>query len=242
MFNSHSPDKVTVAEGSLEELFLLAQCACGGESGATVQVPAEVSEQIILEEWAERNCILLAQKEFDLFLCEGSFTSAEGGDEHDVFTGSDQVAIVKVTKTTSGYGARSLLLNYLENLVFSNIIFGDDIHLLAVIDDGDPGKVLKIAIAQPFIKGRPASQEEITVYMEGMSFHRIGEHSYKHPCGTTVHDARPANVFVSEDGWVFPIDVQILRGEKYVYYMLCSYINLLAKQASRKAMSTAFPH
>lgn len=230
MFNSHSPDKVTVAEGSLEELFLLAQRACGSEAGAALQTPAESPEQDLLGEWAERNGLLLTQEEFDLFISEESCTANAGGDEHDVFVARDNVAIVKVTKTASGYGARSLLLDYLENLVFSNLIFGDSIHLLAVIDNGEPDKVLKIAIAQPFIKGRPASQDEITAYMEEMLFHRTNEHSYKHPCGTIVHDARPANVFISEDGWVFPIDVQIFGGEKYVYYTLCRYINLLAKR------------
>lgn len=221
-------NKSSITRSPLEELFDLALKTCVCEDRTTGSYALQETEQNILSEWGSKNGLLISKEGFELFLLEGSFEAREGGNEHDVFTSPGNVGILKVTKTENGYGARSRLVNYLENLIFSNILFGDNIHLLGIIDEKNARQVLKLMIAQPFIEGNPASQQQITNYMSCMRFEKIAEHSYKHPCGTTIHDARPDNVFISPDGLIFPIDVQVINGGNYLYHLICLYICSLA--------------
>ncbi len=125
---------------------------------------------------------------------------------------------MKITNTPCGYGARSRLVDYLENLLMANILFGDDFRLEGILF-GD-AEMPYLIISQPFIKGCRADEESICRYWESLDFFPCGRYSYRHACGTLIADARPDNVYRSESGDIIPLDVQVLHGERYLQYML----------------------
>ena len=158
-----------------------------------------------------------------------AYEAHTGGNEHDLFVprGNELTYILKLTNTPNGYGAKSALADYLENLVFSNIIFGDDVHLIALVkpDQEKAIRVIRLLIAQPFIIGSEASESHIQEYMKQLGFLPLGRpHSFMHPCGTKIYDARPANILEGADGMIFPIDVQIVNGANYVHYSLSALL------------------
>lgn len=72
---------------------------------------------------------------------------------------------------------------------------------------------LQFLVSQPFIAGVEASDAQIEVYFIERGFERCAKDSFSVMMGGrlwTVADARPANIYISSQGIIFPIDVQIL--------------------------------
>ena len=156
------------------------------------------------------------------------FCSNGGGNEHDVLIQPSGRRVLKITQPGNGYGARSRLTDYLENHLMANILFGDDIRVEYIVYGTHREDMPMIVVSQPFIEGTRASEEEISSFWESLDFRKCSRHSFRHPCGTTIHDARPDNIYRSPDGFLFPIDVQVLHGMRYLRYKL---LQLLAGQA-----------
>jgi len=101
------------------------------------------------------------------------------------------------------------------NLDRCNRFFGDAIRFEGFLgrEDGDA-----VVTSQPMILGRPATQDEIATFFEGLGFARsdqpnaferlrVGGRDY------LIADARPDNVVTQEGtGLVCPIDVHIVIG------------------------------
>ena len=110
----------------------------------------------------------------------------------------------------------------------ANILFGDDIRVEYIVYGTRMEDMPMIVVSQPFIEGTRAGDEEISSFWESFDFKGCGPHAYRHPCGTTIYDARPDNIYRSSDGYLFPIDVQVLHGMQYLRYKL---LQMFAGQA-----------
>jgi hypothetical protein len=110
----------------------------------------------------------------------------------------------------------ALPLEYLERLTLQNQIFADNLRFVGIA--GNAGQ-RRIVTRQELVQGRPARWEEIIRMMEELGFtklrhnHGIGyEDSYAFLRNdVVVFDLRPANVFVTDDDVVIPVDTIPVR-------------------------------
>lgn len=156
------------------------------------------------------------------WLHEESIRLRIGGVEHDIIQDRHSGTVLKFTKPDkSAYavnfdlGTPSLVLatplEYLDRLHLQNLIFGDNLRFVGIA--GSEGQ-RRIVTRQDIVSGKPAWWEEIVRMMSDLGFtklrhnHGIGyEDSYAFlRDDVVVFDLRPANVFVTEDGIVVPID------------------------------------
>ncbi len=190
------------------------------------------AEQDTLSEYVERTGMGTSAEDFQIKGSQLGYTLLGGGNEHDVLLDTASDRVLKITNTPCSYGARSRLVDYLENLLMANILLGDDFRLEGILSSD--GAMPYLIISQPFIKGSKADEASIRNYWEKLGFHPCGCHSYLHACGTLVADARPDNVYRTQTGDIIPLDVQILHGERYLQYML---LNLLACTPSARQLT-----
>lgn len=222
----------TAARATLRELFEVSYIASRDDAcaGASFEQKFQYEQEGILRFVQSRGNSIYTEEDIrETFTKNGAYSACEGGNEHDLLIPirSEEVCILKLTNTPNGYGAKSALVDYLENLVFSNIIFGDDIELVGFVEPSPEKdiRVIRLLISQPFVLGNEASDEHIAAYMAGFGFYPMSRpYSYEHACGTRVYDARPANVLEDDNGNLFPIDVQIKHGERYVYNRLLTML------------------
>jgi hypothetical protein len=135
-----------------------------------------------------------------------------GGDEHDVFYEPLTGRVIKVTKNPQSFGAQGSAYGYLRNQERCNAFFADSIRFEGILqtETGDA-----LVISQPFVRGEPASAEQIIGYFSAHGFKKTRQDCFELglPDGRQVliADARPANVLVQEDsGLLLPIDVQVI--------------------------------
>jgi hypothetical protein len=156
------------------------------------------------------------------FLHQGLTPDLKGGVEHDVTFDDATGTVLKFTKPDkAAYAvnfdlgtpkmASATPLDYLERLEIQNEIFGDNLRFVGVAT-ADDGR--RIVTRQDVVTGRPARWEEIVRMMTDLGFtklrhnHGVGyEDSYAFVRDdAAVFDMRPANVFVTEDGVIVPVD------------------------------------
>ncbi len=156
------------------------------------------------------------------FLFRDLIPDAKGGVEHDLTFDSATGTVLKFTKPDrSAYAVdfelgtprmgRATPLDYLDRLALQNEIFADTLRFVGIASNTN-GK--RIVTRQNTVKGRPARWEETVILMEDLGFtkmrhnHGIGyEDSYAFfRDDYAVFDMRPANVFVTEEGDVVPVD------------------------------------
>ncbi len=156
-------------------------------------------------------------------LLKEQFLVTKGGVEHDVVFDHETSTVLKFTKPgKAAYAVNfdlgtpqmvaALPLEYLDRLMLQNEIFGDNIRFVGI--GGDEGG-RQIITRQDLVTGKPARWEDITKLMvNDLGFsklrhnHGIGyEDSYAFVSeDSAVFDMRPANVFVTDDGLIIPID------------------------------------
>lgn len=103
---------------------------------------------------------------------------------------------------------------YFDRLHWQNKLFGDDIRLAGLWQDGGGG--WRIVTTQPHVAGEAATPEEIRAGMTALGFVRLPwtgigyENSESWRIGRVcVWDVHPANVVRTESGLIVPIDVII---------------------------------
>ncbi len=149
----------------------------------------------------------------------------KGGREHDLRQISESGVWLKFTMPwASGYavdlsGQEPILLparplQYLERMRMQNRYFGDAIRFVGISADA---KQRRMIIMQPDITGRPPTWAELDEWFHGQGYRKLGVRklgAYDSVAyaghGVGVFDVRPANVVVSDDQRLFPIDL-ILR-------------------------------
>lgn len=156
------------------------------------------------------------------FLFRDLIPDAQGGVEHDVTFDAATATVLKFTKPDRAAYAvdfelgkprmgRASPLDYLDRLAMQNEIFADTLRFVGIASNTD-GK--RIITRQNTVKGRSARWEEIVKLMEDLGFtkmrhnHGIGyDDSYAFVRDDfAVFDMRPANVFVTDEGDIIPVD------------------------------------
>lgn len=156
------------------------------------------------------------------FLHRDLIPDLRGGVEHDVTFDAATGTVLKFTKPDRAayavnfdLGTPSMVpatpLDYLERLRLQNEIFGDKLRFVGIASDGN---FRRIVTRQDLVTGKPAWWDDIVRMMADLGFsklrhnHGIGyEDSYAFlRDDTVVFDLRPANVFVTDDGIVVPVD------------------------------------
>jgi hypothetical protein len=167
------------------------------------------------------------------FLYRELIPDLQGGVEHDVILDAVTGTVLKFTKPNKAayavnfdLGTPRMIpatpLEYLDRLQLQNRIFGDNIRFVGIA--GTAGQ-RRIVTRQDIVTGRPAWWEEIVRMMTDLGFtklrhnHGIGyEDSYAFlRADAVVFDMRPANVFVTDDGIVVPVDcipARLPRGKR----------------------------
>jgi Serine/Threonine/Tyrosine Kinase found in polyvalent proteins len=144
----------------------------GGNRGASLGERLRLEAQSLMA-WAAANG---AEADADY---EATAEEIPGGNEHRVFLLREENRVLKLTNPPN-FGAQGGLLNYLNNIVLSNLLWGDDIRLEAArATPAGP----ELIISQPFIRGRDATEEEIRTYFEVRGFFFCGYHSFQQPSG-----------------------------------------------------------
>lgn len=151
--------------------------------------------------WATKNDVLLNELPAKL----RPEADEENTREHGVFEHEEAGRWLKVTRSFDGsmFGVAPKVVfggikledgspaEYLERIQNSNKLFGDDIRLHAVVDDG---KTVQIVTSQPDVSGEPASTAQIKEQFEFSGFRKIGRGGfYRKSDNTAVFDAHEAN-------------------------------------------------
>lgn len=159
-----------------------------------------------------------------------------GGAEHDVYQDKESQRWFKVTKHGGLVIAGSFVLGrmtqayleipfvreatpleYLERLALSNDVLGDEVDLIGVTTKAR--KEFALITAQPHVRGRPATEAEITQSLAEIGFQQVlgvvagraDSASYFRPGdGVAIFDAHGEN-FLWYEGAVFAIDALICR-------------------------------
>jgi hypothetical protein len=167
------------------------------------------------------------------FLYRDLIPDLQGGVEHDVTLDPVTGTVLKFTKPDkAAYAVNFDLgtprmvpatpLEYLDRLMLQNRIFGDNLRFVGIA--GNAGQ-RRIVTRQDIVTGNPARWEEIVRMMTDLGFNKL---RHNHGIGyedsyaflrddAVVFDLRPANVFVTDDGIVVPIDcipVRLPRGKR----------------------------
>ena len=158
------------------------------------------------------------------------------GQEHEVFKPCDSDLIYRLTlhgtfgvllragmridKATQAYLTFLHLTTappteYLRRLTLQNDVFGNVFEFIG-IHDGTDGPA--IVTSHPYIAGGPATDAEITEFMEALAFRRVPEEHVKNDTmnaftwyraadAILVTDAAPRNFKKTSDGHIIPIDL-----------------------------------
>ena len=178
---------------------------------ATEQARSErlATEQRRLLEWASANGRLTRRSTFP--------EMARGG-EHSVFFSRARRRYYKVTLPNrhKGYGIAlgsysrgATPSEYLDRCQLQNELFGDDIRLEKIVENGGFPKIL---ISQPALEGELPSQSEIDELMSGGGYQRITQGAYyERNRGVVVVDLFPRNALKTRNGQLCPFDPVIQR-------------------------------
>lgn len=99
-------------------------------------------------------------------------------------------------------------MDYLENILWANALFQDDIRLEGVLGGVEGPSVV---ISQPFIVGRSPTEVEVVEWFGQQGYVRDGYNKWRHPVsGAVIADTHPGNFIVTDDGFLVPIDLQVL--------------------------------
>lgn len=201
--HDQNSDSGADAEGALGECLV-----CAGAFELSAGPPADPEERIGAESqsllhWAEDTGRVLSATELN-GLIEG-FKMLEGGLEHHVYYVRKSGRVYKVTKA-GRFGYAWYLKDYLQNLVWSNRAFGDDVRLEGVTSKAGG---VSVVISQSYIHGKKPSMQEIAEWFAGQGCKRLGELRWEYPDGMVVGDAHTGNIILMADGSMVPIDLRI---------------------------------
>jgi hypothetical protein len=169
--------------------------------------------------WGEENGLIRHPGDFDCFT-----RHPDGyGDEHQAWFDESSGRWFKATYENRfglAWGRRGTATarEYLTRLILQNKYFGDDIHLIALIN---VQQKLRVLISQPHIAGQPAAYQEIQTWFRFLGFARVeigGSIAwYRSVENLLVADAHEGNVIKIpvapsvEAAVLFPIDLNLVQ-------------------------------
>ena len=194
-----------------------AEAGCSGDGGSA----SFNSSFKAFVEWGEANGLIRPERDFPFFgrAPDGS------GDEHECWF--DEVTNLWLKATFHnrfgvawGREGSATAGEYLTRLVLQNRYFGDDIHLVALVESRER---LRVLTSQPHVAGEAAGYTEIQEWFGGLGFRRL------EACGSIawylrsenllVADAHEGNVIRTRNGMLVPIDLNLMQpvGEMLVW-------------------------
>jgi hypothetical protein len=166
-----------------------------------------------LLEWGETHGLIF---EASKFLCLGRHPDGHGH-EHEAWYDPCANRWTKATYQNRfgcawGRSESATAREYLTRLVLQNNHFGDDIQLVGLVNcDGR----LRVLTTQRHVAGTAASLEEIKEWFGSLNFKRVQNGSeiawYCEKLNLLVSDAHQRNVIRTPDGYLVPIDLNILQ-------------------------------
>lgn len=138
------------------------------------------------------------------------FKFLAGGLEHDVFFKKRFGRVYKITKPPY-FGAMWELTKYVQNLIWCNEIFDDDLRLEGVLPSNEG---VSLVISQPYIHGTRPSEAQIAEWFELQDYHRLSKLIWENPDGRRIADAHEGNFILQQDGALIPIDLHVERYSK----------------------------
>lgn len=207
-----------------------------GAIGANPKAGTREVQNAALKKWAEDNQLLIK----DVPALDER--QNVGGAEHDVYHDPASGRWIKVTNGTmgamgmtpavtrsGGFELRNATpLEYLESRKLQNQVFGDDIRLHAVEDEGDH---LNIVTSQPDVRGAKPTQPQIDSAMEDKGFRRMDDSTYyRKSDNAAVFDLHTDNAFI-HNGALLPIDAIVVHpSEDLVDALKDSQLSLLNRK------------
>lgn len=113
------------------------------------------------------------------------------------------------------HGISASPIQYLERLDYQNLIFHDDIRLEGITLMGSCDFFsMRVVTSQPFVNGRPGSQDEIEDFFVSQGFRHIRMKRrngwYRDEDGLLCSDTHGGNLLRSDDGQLIAIDVPVI--------------------------------
>lgn len=147
--------------------------------------------------------MLLSDAEFGELIA--GFKLLNGGLEHQVFWKRKTGRIFKITKPPY-FGAKWTLKSYVQNAIWCNQAFYDDIRLEGVIQTRDG---VSLVMSQPFIVGSSPTKEEIADWFTQQGAVQLTPLIWEFPDGLVAGDAHSGNLILMNDGTMVPIDLHV---------------------------------
>ncbi|MBN8460837.1 MAG: hypothetical protein J0M04_23660 [Verrucomicrobia bacterium] len=161
------------------------------------------AESESLLQWAEETGRLLSGAELGELIA--GFKKLNGGLEHQVFFIKRTGRVFKITKPPH-FGHTWYLKDYVQNVIWCNRVFGDDMRLEGVVSAPDG---VSLVISQPYIIGRSPSEDEVDEWFHLQGAIRVGKHKWRFPNGMIIGDAHIGNLILRRDGSLVPIDLHV---------------------------------
>jgi hypothetical protein len=176
--------------------------------------------------WAEDNGLIRQISDYDFF----GRPPDGAGDEHEAWFEENSSRWFKATYDNEfglawGRLGTATAKEYLTRWVLQNQFFGDDIHLVALVNSNSKMRVL---ISQPHIEGDPASPSDIENWFISIGFSKIDFSGsvawYLEEENLLVADAHEGNVLRSPSGDLIPIDLNIVKPAVHLLEAIVDYL------------------
>jgi Serine/Threonine/Tyrosine Kinase found in polyvalent proteins len=187
--------------------------------GANAGAGGSKAERAALAKWAEDNALAFRNLPAQADL---NSPTKRGGMEHDVWPDAENQRWIKSTRgmgesmgvipTVTKDGGWALTkatpLQYLQSRQLQNQVFGDDVRLHGIWNDG---RNVNVITSQPHIAGQKPTQPQIDKAMETRGFTRMDDATYyRKGDNVAVFDLHPENAFIHK-GALLPIDAIVLH-------------------------------
>lgn len=193
------------AARTLEELLLCATAFDRSTSPSTDSEEWFRAESESLLQWAKDTGRFLSPVEYGRLI--SGFKFLDGGLEHQVFWKKRNGRIFKITKPPH-FGDSWELKNYVQNVIWCNAVFDDDMRLEGVIQTADG---VSLVMSQPYIVGNAPTEEQIRDWFELQGCVLISPQKWRYPDGMVVNDAHTGNLILMKDGNLIPVDLHIQK-------------------------------
>ena len=191
------------SQGTPESLRKRLETDLAASHGANLQERIRQEAKSILEWGTDAGRLLDPRKLLEVV---STWKELGGQSEHTVFHIEKLARVIKFTLPPN-FGAQGSI-GYLNNIDFSNRLFGDSIQFHGILEtDQGPAFI----ISQPYVDGTAPTLEEVATWFLASGYRLVGHNRWKNDAtGAEIADAHVGNLIKTEDGELVPIDLQIL--------------------------------
>uniref|UniRef100_UPI000B1F3BEC putative polyvalent protein kinase domain-containing protein n=1 Tax=Verrucomicrobium spinosum TaxID=2736 RepID=UPI000B1F3BEC len=155
-----------------------------GGSSRTDEAERLHSETESLVSWAKERGWFIDSSRFEELTSK--LEQLEGGVERDVFYQKESGRVIKTT-IPPFFGQQGTVKDYVNNIAWSNALFGDDIRFEGVVETSEGPAIV---VSQPFVEGKKASKRRVRRWFESQGYVSIGYNRWRNPdTGVVLADA-----------------------------------------------------